>query len=49
MKIPMVTELARTQDAVSRDPFLDDAAVAPPRPPAPVRRAATTTATPTRS
>ena len=42
MKIPTVTELARTQDAVSRDPFLDDAVVVPPRPPASVRRGATT-------
>jgi hypothetical protein len=48
MQIPMVTELAQTQEAVSRDPFLDDdAAVA--RPPAPVRRAATAPATRTRS
>jgi hypothetical protein len=48
MQIPTVTELVQPQEAVSRDPFLDDAA-AVARPPAPVRRAATPTATRTRS
>jgi hypothetical protein len=50
MKIPTVTELDRTQEAVSRDPFLDDdAPVAPPPPSAPPRRAAAPTTTAARS